>query len=178
MLPILTLKCANCGANLEVRAETETFACGYCGASQMVERHGGTVSLRLLTDSISKVQVGTDKTAAELAIRRLKEEYEDLKKSYRSLATKKSDVQKEIGTGFGGICIFATVMCLTAIIFGSWIAVFSIIMYVVILIICFVFYTKAIGKTTVKYDKLLQKLTIQGEEIQQRITKNKKIVDS
>ncbi len=71
MLAAIPLKCANCGANLEVTAEMSSFACGYCGASQVVERRGGTVSLRLVADAIGKVQLGTDKTAAELALKRL-----------------------------------------------------------------------------------------------------------
>lgn len=47
------------------------FACGYCGANQIVERSGGTVSLELVSGAIRKVQAGTDKTAAELALKRL-----------------------------------------------------------------------------------------------------------
>lgn len=74
MLNILSLKCQNCNGVLEISPEMTSFACGYCGVSQIVERKGGTVSLKLVTDAISKVQIGTDKTAAELAIQRLKGE--------------------------------------------------------------------------------------------------------
>ncbi len=60
----------------------------------MIERSGGTISLKLLTASISKVQIGTDKTAAELAIRRLKEEIDILQTSYYRLIKKQNN---EIG---------------------------------------------------------------------------------
>jgi len=48
------------------------FACGYCGSNLIVERKGGTVSLKSVTDAIGKVQIGTDKTAAELALKSAK----------------------------------------------------------------------------------------------------------
>jgi ribosomal protein S27AE len=68
---LLTLNCPNCGAGLEISPDMESFACGYCGSQQRVERRGGTVSLKLVTDAIAKVQAGTDRTASELAISRL-----------------------------------------------------------------------------------------------------------
>lgn len=70
----LTLKCPSCGAALEVSPDMEHFSCGYCGIEQIVQRRGGTVSLKLIAESISRVQVGTDRTAAELALVRLKHE--------------------------------------------------------------------------------------------------------
>ena len=74
----LTLKCPSCGSGLEVSPDMERFSCGYCGTEQMVQRRGGTVSLKLITAAISKVQVGTDKTAAELALVRLQQELTEL----------------------------------------------------------------------------------------------------
>ena len=70
----ITLKCPSCGANLAITPEMDTFACGYCGVQQMVQRSGGTVSLKLIEEAIARVQLGTDRTAAELAIRRLRED--------------------------------------------------------------------------------------------------------
>lgn len=75
-MAFVALKCPNCGGRLEVTKEMSTFACGYCGASVTVQRRGGTVSLSL-EEAIARVQVGTDKTAAELAIRRLREEVQE-----------------------------------------------------------------------------------------------------
>lgn len=73
-MQLISLKCVNCGGGLNLRPDLEEFACGYCGAELAVERSGGVVSLRLLEETIKRVQVGTDKTAAELAINRLERE--------------------------------------------------------------------------------------------------------
>jgi hypothetical protein len=43
-------------------------------SAQIVERRGGTVALRLVVDAVARVQVGTDRTAAELALVRLEKE--------------------------------------------------------------------------------------------------------
>jgi predicted RNA-binding Zn-ribbon protein involved in translation (DUF1610 family) len=77
-ITVLTLKCLQCGASLEIKNSVSQFACGYCGANQIVERSGGAVSLSLITDAIYQVRAGTDKTAAELAIVRLQNELHQL----------------------------------------------------------------------------------------------------
>lgn len=70
----VALSCSSCGGRLQIKPGMDELACGYCGATLMVERDGGSISLRILHTAISRVQVGTDKTAAELAINRLKGE--------------------------------------------------------------------------------------------------------
>lgn len=77
-LKMVTLRCPNCGGALEINGDMERFACAYCGSEQIVERRGGTVALRL-ADAVARVQVGTDKTAAELALVRLDKEITALK---------------------------------------------------------------------------------------------------
>lgn len=71
---VIKLNCQNCGSTLDISQDMEKFACGYCGTSQIVERKGGVVQLKKVTDAIGKVQRGTDKTAAELALVRLPKE--------------------------------------------------------------------------------------------------------
>jgi predicted RNA-binding Zn-ribbon protein involved in translation (DUF1610 family) len=73
-IKIVKLNCANCGGVLEIRGDMDQFACGYCGSAQIVERRGGTVALRLVVDAVARVQAGTDRTAAELALVRLEKE--------------------------------------------------------------------------------------------------------
>jgi DNA-directed RNA polymerase subunit RPC12/RpoP len=72
----INLNCTNCGAKLDVHDDDdmERFACGYCGTEIIVQRRGGTVALKALTAAIIKVQTGTDKTAAELALARYEKE--------------------------------------------------------------------------------------------------------
>lgn len=71
---ILNLKCPNCGGRLAVAADVDTFACEYCGSTVAVERGADGTGLRLLSEGLSRVQRGAERTAAELAIRRLTEE--------------------------------------------------------------------------------------------------------
>ncbi len=71
MMQAVSLKCSGCGGSLNVKPDIEELGCGYCGATLIVEREGGSVSFRRIHSAISKVQMGTDKTAAELAIVRL-----------------------------------------------------------------------------------------------------------
>jgi len=75
---LVALKCPNCAGSLNIRPDMLAFACGYCGANVVVKREGGTISLGLEA-AIAKVQRGTDKTAAELAIKRLVQEIGQLK---------------------------------------------------------------------------------------------------
>jgi ribosomal protein S27AE len=71
----VSLKCSSCGAGLSIPPDIDRLACGFCGTAQLVERAGGIIALKPLTDAIVKVQVGTDKTAAELALHRLTQEW-------------------------------------------------------------------------------------------------------
>ncbi len=70
----ISLKCESCGGKLDVYGDMERFACGYCGTEMVVQRRGGTVSLKAVAEALGQVQVGTDKMAAELALIRLGEE--------------------------------------------------------------------------------------------------------
>lgn len=79
----ISLKCQSCGAGLSITAEMERFACGYCGTEQIVQRNGGTVFLRILHEEISQVRVGTDKTAAELAIKRITGELAEIERQLK-----------------------------------------------------------------------------------------------
>ena len=76
--PVITLTCTNCGAPLTIHHDMEVFACGHCGTQLMVDRRGGTVGLKRVEAAIRQLQVGTDRTAAELAVGRLSKELEQL----------------------------------------------------------------------------------------------------
>ena len=64
----------------------DSFACAYCETRQIVYRSGNTISLKLIGDAIARVQVGTDRTAAELAIRRLREDLAGVEADRKTLA--------------------------------------------------------------------------------------------
>lgn len=85
MLDVITLTCPNCGGKLQVSKDLERFACGYCGNEHVVKRSGGLVSLAPVVDSLVKIEAGVDKTASELAIRRLREDVSNLNKKLDSI---------------------------------------------------------------------------------------------
>jgi len=64
-------KCPNCGANLDVDAKTELFACEYCGATIAVERKDGDVALAAISAVVAKLTSGSERGAAEMAVKRL-----------------------------------------------------------------------------------------------------------
>ncbi len=83
---VFNLKCSGCGAPLEISSDIDDFSCSYCGAAQLVKRRGGTVSLSLIGDAIAKVQIGTDKAATELAIKRLRDDLMTLRQAQNAKA--------------------------------------------------------------------------------------------
>ena len=76
----VTLRCQSCGARLEIHDDMSRLACGFCGTEMLVQRRGGTISLNTVEEAIQRVQTGTDRTAAELAIIRLENELQELNK--------------------------------------------------------------------------------------------------
>lgn len=74
----VTLTCPNCGGKLQITEDIDKFACTHCGNEHVVIRREGIVSIAPLTDELQKIKRGTDKTAAELAIVRLKYELQEV----------------------------------------------------------------------------------------------------
>lgn len=100
----IQLKCTSCGGKLDIYDDMERFSCGYCGAEMIAKRRGGTVSLDLIHDEVKKVRMGTDKTAAELAIVRLNNEI--------SAAQKKQEKNSPSGAMVAAVLLaFATLIC-------------------------------------------------------------------
>jgi hypothetical protein len=79
------MNCASCSAPIQIKPEITQFVCAYCGSSQIVDRSGGVVTLNLVADAIHQVQRGTDRTAAELALVRLRKKQSILQNELDSL---------------------------------------------------------------------------------------------
>jgi len=75
----IKLSCENCGGELEIYDDIDRFACGHCGAAFEVQRRGGTIVLKLVTEATPKVPSGADRPA-QPALVRLKEEADGLSK--------------------------------------------------------------------------------------------------
>jgi DNA-directed RNA polymerase subunit RPC12/RpoP len=108
----INLNCANCGAKLEVYEDMDRFACGHCGTEMLVQRRGGTVALKAVTEAIKKVQIGTDKTAAELAIARYESELKELRENEAKLS-KADSANSCTGIGCGGIIFVVGLLLVT-----------------------------------------------------------------
>ena len=87
----IPISCARCGAGLEIEQDMNSISCGYCGTHLKIERRGGTVALREVTDAIHRVQLGTDRTSSELAIKRLRDELIALNHDRQTKLTKLHD---------------------------------------------------------------------------------------
>lgn len=74
MAQFMTLTCLKCGGKLQIRDDKSEFTCPYCGTVHRYNQDDGMVSLLHIEKSLKNVEKGVDKTAAELAIKRLKEE--------------------------------------------------------------------------------------------------------
>lgn len=178
MLTSISLKCSNCGANLEITNEMSTFACGYCGASQIVERSGGTVSLKLLTTAISNVQIGTDKTAAELAINRLKDELRELEASFGNEKLKERSGANATFQRFRSIWLITCLVCLVFAVTGYWMAIFFTFLWIVTTGIILYFYGLEQKSNRMKHSVARECLINKATEIEQRILEQKKFVDT
>ena len=85
MVDFVGLTCPSCGGKLEIKASVQRFACGYCGTEFIVERSGGIVSLEPVVEELKGVKAGVDKTASELAIKRLEAEISELSQQRASI---------------------------------------------------------------------------------------------
>jgi multidrug resistance efflux pump len=83
MTALFPIGCCKCGAPLQVHSDVTTFACTYCGTAQTLTIEGGVAFSRL--DSLHSA---TQRTAAELAIARLREELPALRNELDRLAAK------------------------------------------------------------------------------------------
>ena len=83
MRDFVTLSCPTCGGKLEITNNINQFACAHCGNEHVVIRTGGLIALEPIEMDIKKIQVSTDLTASELAIKRLTDEIWRLKEEFR-----------------------------------------------------------------------------------------------
>jgi hypothetical protein len=109
----ITLSCPNCGGKLQVTAEMDRFACPYCGHEHIVRRAGGTVSLEPVLTKLNQISADingmgggishmtavAEKQAAEAAIKRLKEEIEELHKRLALLENNATTIWLIFGIG-------------------------------------------------------------------------------
>jgi predicted RNA-binding Zn-ribbon protein involved in translation (DUF1610 family)/uncharacterized membrane protein (DUF485 family) len=98
VLQINSLKCSLCGTALKSTPDAGRFVCPACGSEVSIGRNHPNFSFESVIEAVAKLQAGTDKTFAELAIRRLQEELEDLQEQRQELEAAYQN-QKDSQTG-------------------------------------------------------------------------------
>lgn len=109
----VTLTCPTCGGKLQITPDLDHFACGHCGNEHVVRRAGGVVSLR-------PVEGLLEKTASELAIRRLQGEVDSLAGEVARL-TAEVDQLSVIGPPSTGLTVFVSAWVLLTLL--AWMPV-------------------------------------------------------
>lgn len=67
----MTLTCPTCGGKLHITPDLDRFACAHCGNEHLVKRSEGVIAIQPLAESLTGLRRAADRTASELAIRRL-----------------------------------------------------------------------------------------------------------
>ena len=141
-----------------------------------MERRGGIVTIKPIIDAISRVEVSTDKTAAELALRRLHQELqnhvETRQRTTESAAQATQDRDRSLGALLIGIIVLAIV---AAAAFNSWLAIIPFV------IAAFLVARNSIATTKMRDVQLRKELVYidsKIDEVKRKIDKNRTIVDS
>ncbi len=180
MLKTIPIKCASCGANLDITPDVENFSCGYCGAAQIILRQGGTISLKLVGDAIKRVQVGTDKTAAELAIKRLSGELEGVQQAVNDNAYMKQVRLQKSTKNFvliwGGILFFIISFASNAKSALGFFSIFIILIFTSTACVGYFYFQKR-RVIADEFDEKYEVLAKRWQDLQQKLRKNKQLVD-
>lgn len=80
MLDVTALTCPSCGGKLKVTQDADRFVCIHCGTEQIVRRDDDAIALASTSQELAEVKEELGKKTSELAIGRLEEEIEALRK--------------------------------------------------------------------------------------------------
>lgn len=106
MSDFVTLNCPTRGGKLHITDDIDRFTCLHCGNEHIIKRGEGIIALSPVMKVLNKVQLGVDRTASELAIRRLDKEVLELKEKIELISSKTIDyILFLIGLGLVFGCI-------------------------------------------------------------------------
>ena len=173
-ISIFNLKCLNCGANLKINERISEFACRYCGAFQMVVKHGGIVTLELISDKIDRVQRSVNATSAELKIQRLTSELRELDEIYEKLETSLNEMKSMINP------IAVTIIAAFFIIFfivGTYTgSIIPMIFGIILSAVSFVLWRKKMNQLDSGFNRSKTNLDKKAAEIKDQISGQEKIL--
>jgi hypothetical protein len=177
---IIKLQCISCGGKLEVSPDMERFTCGYCGTEQIVERRGGTISLKGVAQAISRVQAGTDKTAAELALNRLERELESLNNKRARLRTQAENEKKSNTKLMIWIFVGSAIVGGATTPHGTRSDTFppGVILVLIGIVIGIIVKVSRDKKVKERFNGELQGWNAHANDIHEKMAKNREIVDS
>lgn len=73
-IKLITLKCSNCSALLQLSDKLGRFICNYCGAEQLLVNGADGFFFKRLEDKLESLEKTTEKGNVELALKRLRED--------------------------------------------------------------------------------------------------------
>jgi hypothetical protein len=89
----VTLTCPTCGGKLQITPDIDRFACTHCGNEHVVKRSEGMIAIRPLAESLTGLQRATDRTAAELGLRRVNDELARIEARHSSASRALAEAQ-------------------------------------------------------------------------------------
>jgi hypothetical protein len=196
----VSLKCSSCGAGLSIPPDIDHLACSFCGSEQIVNRVGGIITLKPDTDAIRQVQIGTDRTAAELALHRLGQEWNHAIWERGNLATYWQQQCTSAGASTKGnylvLAIVLGVVCLMSVdiilqlilrfLPSPWPQVIALFLGIIAAGMLFVFlFTKGQKKAQAEEmevaahrDEALRQIDLRLQSLTEQIERNRRIVNS
>jgi hypothetical protein len=79
------MTCPSCGGKLTIQPDIDQLLCLHCGNQFLVKRNDGSIALKSISEKLTNINIGIDRTALELTIKRIKEEVKELKQLYASI---------------------------------------------------------------------------------------------
>lgn len=77
-MEFISMTCRNCGGKLSISKDADQCICQNCGSEYLVTFSDNTFSIKKLSETLQGIHNSTDKTAAELALKRIREEKKKL----------------------------------------------------------------------------------------------------
>jgi len=126
---LITLRCSNCSASLQLSDKLDRFICNYCGTEQLLVSGADGYFFKRLEDRLDSLEKTTEKGNTELALKRLREDLrvkhsqieairEDRETCISRLASDRESVFFQlIGTAFAQAVIFKVDMSVSIYLF-------------------------------------------------------------
>lgn len=170
-MEIIALTCPSCGAKLQITEDIERFACAHCGNEHIVQRSGGTIALKKVVERLNKLSTSVDRASAELALRRIKDEVQEVEGAYKAACKERDNIQELFIVSL--ICAFIGCFLFASGLFQSTLlTVLGVIALVICCPFCYFGYV-AIGGWNRRCDRLSQESKQKNEQLR----KHKELVD-